>query len=234
MSANFANLAHHTSAATLLVLCLGITAQSASNSPSAYSANQVPGRVNLDFESPVPAKVEVDLSRGVLRDMSGIARAAVSGALNAIIEDNDTQRGESIPLTVEQLNAVREISDVAVEIVHEVRIRVYEMPDSAVEVPSAMFAYYQDKLSTADWENVVRVRDGDENVNISFLLDDGAIRGVFIIVAERDEAVIVNAACELSPGKVEQLTNRAASIGLQFGLGEAIEEVVREVQRELR
>ena len=63
------------------------------------------------------------------------------------------------------------------------------------------------------------------------LQDDGAIHGLFVIVSERDELVMVNVVCELTPEKVKQVTFHATQIGMTVGLEEVIERAIEQIAK---
>lgn len=206
----------------LLVATLALLA------PPVVNAGQVgePGRVEFDFPGGAPANVEIDLKNGMLSALTDIAVAAVDGAAEGIRESG---QGDAVRQSTEIMGALREVLGLTGEVVKEVRLRVYEgMEDSSTL--ASMQKYYQEKLDDGSWDNVVKVRDGDENVAVCVHREGSAIRGVFVMVGERDEMVLANVVCELTPDKIKQLTSKATKIGMRFGLGDAIEEMMREIQ----
>lgn len=195
--------------------------------PAAANAGQVgePGRVEFDFPGAAPANVEIDLKNGMLSALTDIAVAAVDGAAEGIRESG---QGDAVRESTEIMGAVREVLGVTSEVVREVRLRMYEgLEDSTSQ--ASMLKYYQEKLDGNNWDNVVRVREGDENVAVCVHREGSSIRGIFVMVAERNEMVLANVVCELNPEKIKQLTHKATKIGMRFGLGEAIEDVMREI-----
>ena len=183
------------------------------------------GRVDFDFDGAPAANVEVDLKNGTLASMSNIATAAVEGMIDGL---NESAESPAIRESTHLLNAVREIVGLTTEVVREVRVRVYEdLPDQ--QVHANMLAHYQEKLSNDDWDKVISVREHGEQVAVCVQQTDSAINGVFVMVAERDELVLANVVCELTPERVKELTSKATKVGMKFGLGDAIEQAMREI-----
>jgi hypothetical protein len=198
----------------------------AQSSPS--DQTKVIGRVEFDFEGAPAATVEVDLSHGMLADMAGIGQGAIGGVVEALIESGGSE--DSVQQSAEHLQAANQILSTLSGVVHEVRIRVYEnVPESAQPARASMISHYQQKLHGTDWDNVVRVREGDGNVVVCALRANGAIRGLFVMVSEHDELVMANVVCELTPDKVKQVTNQATRIGMKFGLGKVIQDAMQEI-----
>ncbi len=79
-----------------------------------------------------------------------------------------------------------------------------------------------------------RVRDADESVVVCVLQHASAIRGLFIMVSDRDDLVLVNVVCQLTPENVKQLTNQATKIGMKAGLEGLIEDAMKRIDRRPR
>ena len=206
---------------------LMLVAVLATLAPIAANAGQVgePGRVEFDFQNAAPANVEIDLKNGMLSALTDIAVAAVDGATEGLRESG---QGDAVRESTEIMGAVREVLGLTSEVVKEVRLRIYEdLEDASSQM--AMQKYYQEKLDGNNWDNVVRVREGDESVAVCVHREGSAIRGIFVMVAENDEMVLANVVCSVTPEKVKQLTHKATKIGMRFGLGDAIEQVMREI-----
>jgi hypothetical protein len=197
----------------------------ASHAQSTESANDVNvGRINFEVAGQPPATVEVDLSQEMFRDMFGLGEAAAAGVAETLFRSAEGDGGtQGVRLAAEQLEAARQILQLASEVVREVRIRVYEpWPKDAGE-PGALVGAYEKQLSDGNWETLVRVRKDRENVRISVLRGKGALRGVFITAAQGDQLVFANAVCDVSPENVKKLSSAATKIGLENGLKQAIE-----------
>jgi hypothetical protein len=213
------------------VILTTIAPLTASAEPSPSDQADVMGRVEFDFEGAPPATIEVDLSHGMLSDVAGIGQAAVGGVVEALIQSGGSE-DSSIQQSAEHLEAVNQILSTLSGVVHEVRVRVYE---NAVELAqperASMISHYQQKLNGTDWDNVVRVREGEGSVVVCTLRSGGAIRGLFVMVSEHDDLVIANVVCELTPDKVKQVTNQATRIGMKFGLKKVIQDAMRGVNQ---
>lgn len=188
-----------------------------------------PGRIDFDSANLPPATVEVDITQGMFGDLSGIGDAAIAGVADALSNSAKAgEGGEDVQLAAKKLAAARELVQLASKVVEEARVRVYE--GAGKESPDANVAKRFDaQLESGNWDKVVRVHDGDDHVQVALLRADGAIRGVFVIVADGDDLVLVNLVCDVSPERVKQLTSTATRIGLENGLGPMIEEHMREM-----
>jgi hypothetical protein len=112
-------------------------------------------------------------------------------------------------------------------------VRVYSDLPEGNDLTAHVTSKFDNQLREGNWDNVARVREDDDLVRVSVLRSDGAIRGVFVIVAERDEMVLANVVCDVSPENAKKLTSAAARIGLENGLGQVIEMKMREVKHRL-
>ena len=206
------------------VVALVLSVAAAHAQESTTKSGDPAGRINFgDLDLP-PATVEVDLSRQMFSDLFGLGDAAVAGVAETLLKSADGNKGaEGTRLAAEQLAAARQIMQLASEVVREVRVRVYEdLPEGAIE-PGKLMSHFDEQLSAGNWENVVRVRDDNDNVRVSLLRSDGAIRGAFIVVADGSDLVLANVVADVSPENVKKLTSAAARIGLENGLQQVIE-----------
>ena len=186
------------------------------------------GRVEFDFADAPPANVAVDLKDEMLLALTDIAKAAVEGVVEGLMESSEN---EAVQQSAHHLHAVREILGLATEAIQEVRVRVYEdLADD--DSQASMVKYYHQKVAQGKgWQNVVRVRDGDEDVAVCIQQDQSAIRGVFVIVSDGNDLVLANVVGELTPDRVKNLTNQAVKVGMQFGLEHVIEDAMRGMPR---
>jgi hypothetical protein len=192
------------------------------------------GRIDFDEAKLPPATVEIDLSEGMFGDLLGLGEAAVAGVVEQLQQAaGKTAGAEGTRLAAEQLAAAQQILELARGVVQEVRVRVYEDVPDDVSQPAQLMAQYDEQLQAGNWENVVRVRDGDDNVRVSLLRDDGAVRGAFIIVSDGSDLVLANVVGNVSPENVKKLTSAAAKIGLENGLQQALEVKMRQLHRRL-
>jgi hypothetical protein len=190
------------------------------------SGKNVVGRINFDDANLPPANVEIDLSQGMFADLFGIGDAAIEG-IAATLAESSKGSPEATRVAAEQLQAARQILDMASAVVHEIRVRGYE------ESPEGALPYFDSKLNDKDWETVVRARKGDENVRVALLRSDGAVRGVFVIAAKDKGLFIANAVCDISPENVKKLASAATRIGLENGLGQALEAKMQHMKHRL-
>jgi hypothetical protein len=190
--------------------------------------NDTTGRVDFDDADLPPANVEIDLSQGMFNDLFGIGDAAVAGIAEALSQSADGSQGtEATQLAAEQLEAARQIFQLAGEVVREVRVRGYE------KAPDGLASHFEGKLADGNWETLVRVHKNEENVRISLLRSEGAVRGVFVVAANAGGLFVANVVCDVSPDNVKKLTSAATKIGLENGLAQAIEAKMHKMQHQL-
>jgi Domain of unknown function (DUF4252) len=201
------------------VLLLGIVAAQAQSA----AADGPTGRIDFAAANLPPATVEVDLTQDVFGDLIGLGDAAVAGVAESLLQSagaNDNPDG--LNLAADQLEAGRQILQIASQVVHEARVRVYDnLADKSEDTP-AILSRFDGQLGADGWDTVVRVRDGDDSVRVSLVRSDGAVRGAFVVVADGNDVVLVNVVCDVSPENVKKLSAAATKIGLENGLGEVI------------
>ena len=180
-------------------------------------------------ELPTP-KVSINVSADLINDLFGVTNAALTGVAEAL---NEHQGGnEAVELTANQIAAAKRVIGLATDSINGVRVRVYEQLDPAVA--NHLLASHNSTLAAEGWEQVVEVNDKKERVRIALRNQEGAVRGVRVLVLGGSETVSLEADCDLSPERVQELTRTATQIGFELGLEEALEEVVREVHKEIR
>jgi hypothetical protein len=214
----------HTSAAAATVFAVVIAAAH----PARAAEESAAGRIDFSAADLPPAAVEVDLSRGMLRDMIGLGDAAVAGAAETLLQSADAgQGGESTRMAAEQLAALRKITQLAGEVVQEARIRAYRGLAEQDAKPDVIAAKFDDQLSEDNWDKVVRARENNQTVRVALLRNDGAVRGIFVIAGQGQELVLVNVVCDISPENIKNLTAAATKIGLENGLAQAIDAHIK-------
>lgn len=188
----------------------------------------VVGRVDFDDASLPPANVEIDLSTGMVSDLFGIGDAALEGIVDALSQNTAANKHpESTRMAAEQLQAARQILDLASDSIQEVRIRGYQ------EGSEGVVAYFDSRLKSDEWETLVRARQNDESVRVALARDKGTVQGVFVIASDGSELFVVNAVCDISPENVKKLTSAATRIGLENGLAQAINAQLQHMNHRL-
>lgn len=193
--------------------------------------------VALDYPDAPPATVELDLGEGMVGDVFGIGRAALTGVVRSLAEATASSAGhDNTHELIEHLGAVNEMTELLGGVVHVASIRVYEDLPEGPEQGAAMLAYYEKKLAEAQWDGVLRVREGNKQVRVSLHRADGAVRGVFLVACEGEKAVVASVACDLSPANIERLTALATKTGMQLGLEKGINKAMEKLkaQRDAR
>jgi hypothetical protein len=197
--------------------------------PAAAWAQAAGQAGHIDFSSVdlPPATVEVDLSQEIFGDLFGLGDAAIAGVIQSLTQASDAQGSEATQFAAGQLAAAREIIQLAKKVVREVHVRVYE--NLADEEHSAvdLAARFDKQLSSGQWDSIIKVRDGNDSAHVSFQRVEGSVLGVFVVVADGNDIVLVNVVCDVSPENVKQLTAAATKIGLENGLRKVIEHQLK-------
>ncbi|MCI0332096.1 MAG: DUF4252 domain-containing protein [Planctomycetes bacterium] len=207
--------------AVAVVMFCGIST-AYSQSPGA-TQNAPAGRLNFEAANLPEANVEVDLSQEMFQDLFGIGDAAIAGVAESLLKSPDDGQGaKATRLAAHQLEAARQIMQLAGNVVREVHVRVYEdLPD---EMGSAetLFKPFDEQLRAAKWETLARVRNNDDVARVAVIRDAGAVQGIFVVAADGNNIVLANVVCDISPDNVKKLTSAATKIGLENGLAQKI------------
>ena len=209
-----------------VVMSLGVATVHAQSAASSNTG--AVGRVAFDDADLPPATVEVDLSQGLLTDVFGIGDAAVAGVTEAVANYVATNKGsEGMRLTAEKLTAVHQIVQTLGQVVREVHVRAYQgLPDQS-GLTEKLLSHYDQQIRTGNWEHVVRAQEREKAVRVAVARGEGAIRGLFVIVADGHDVVLTNFVCDISPENAKKLTAIAAKTGLEAGLGPMLDAKMR-------
>ena len=190
--------------------------------------------ITLDYPSAPPAVVEVDLSLGLFSDLFGITDSALQGVVEAAMRfgnQSGEQEAQAVEFTAKQLQVIQKVLNIAKQSINGLELRVYDDFESGA---SQMQSYYSKKLNDAGWDSALRVRDGNQQVQVSLRRDSGAIKGAFLIASEgKGELVIALLDCNLSPENAKQLTDAITSAALDLGLAKQLQQGLAEMKREI-
>lgn len=215
------------SGAVLALMFFSTAAAQAQTQPVA----DVPGRIDFEAANLPPATVEVELGQSMISDLLGIGDAAVAGVTESLLQAADANsQAEGTRMAAEKLEAARQVMQLASQLVHEVRVRVYEGAPSDSFAAEKLSTLFDAQLKEGNWEKVVRVRDGDDSVQVSLVRSEGALRGALVVVGDGNDVVLANVVCDISPENVKKLTTAATKIGLENGLQQVIEQKVRHLR----
>ncbi len=220
-------------AVTLLILAF-VALPARAQSDDHRVADRV-GRVEFDFANAPAASVEVDLDEGMLPAITGLGKAAIQGVVEALVESGQGRGDSAAEQSAEHLQAVHDIFETTSNVIREIRVRVYEdLSEKTQYSRASMIEHYQKKLAGTNWDSVARIHEGDSVVVVCVSRSGGAIHGFFVIVSERDDLVMANIVCELTPEKVKQATSQATKIGMKAGLEDLIERAIARVDNRRR
>jgi hypothetical protein len=204
-----------------LTICLAAIVHSPVNAAD-EKANV--GRLDFKAANLPEANVEVDLSQEMFRDLFGIGDAAIAGVAETLMKQAGSgESAKTTKLAAEQLEAARQIVQLAGNVVREIRVRVYQELPENMDSAAQLFKPFDEQLQSGNWESLARVRDDESVVRISAIRGDGTLKGIFIQAADDENVVIANIVCDVSPDNVKKLSSAATRIGLENGLAAAIE-----------
>ena len=186
------------------------------------------GRLDFEAAKLPEANVEVDLSQEMFKDLFGIGDAAIAGVAEALMKSSSSDEStKGTRLAAEQLETARQILQLAGNVVHEVRVRVYESLPEETAGPQKLFNAFDEQLSAGKWETLARVHNKKEMVRVSAIRGGGAVQGIFVVATDGNSVVVANIVCDVSPENVKKLTSAATKVGLENGLAQAIELKMR-------
>lgn len=215
-----------------VVVALVFVGVAAARAQSATPAETGPdGRIDFAAANLPPATVEVDLTQGMFGDLFGLGDAAIAGVTEALSQSQAAEGNpETAAMAAEKLAAAQQIIGLAKDVVHEVRVRVYEdFPEASVEAV-ANGTLFDEQLTNGNWDKAIRIKDNNDSVQVSFKRSEGAIRGVFVVVADGKDVVLANVVGDISPENVKKLTAAATKIGLENGLLQELESKLRHLR----
>ncbi len=200
----------------------------------AAEGESTPGRIDFNEANLPAATVEVNLSQGMFGDLVGLGEAAIAGVAETLRQSAGAGRGsEGTRIAAEQLAAAQQLVQLVQGVVHEVRVRVYEdFPKESVDADSLM-THFDNQLRSDKWENIVKVRDGKESVRVSLLRKNGAVLGAFVVASDGRSLVLANVVGDVSPANVKKLTSAAATIGLENGLQQVLDQKMQKLHHRL-
>lgn len=110
-------------------------------------------------------------------------------------------------------NLMRNTDDDAAEFISKLRrvtVNVYKTDAIDVSEIAESMTVIAAELDADGWERVIRVRDGEDHVDVYFKLSEDAeiIYGITIMVAEPGDTVLVNIAGEISIDDISALGHR--------------------------
>lgn len=87
-----------------------------------------------------------------------------------------------------------------------VRVHVYDTEGDTTAAATRM-ENVSDKLANLEWEQIVRVREPDDRVNIYVKHSDDRIHGLMIMAVNDEEAVFVNVLGDIDPAHINQVVS---------------------------
>jgi hypothetical protein len=201
-------------AAAMMIVVLAATCARAEEVKKTDAAPT--GKVEFDCPGLPEASMELNLSRGMFKDLAGIGDAAIVGVFKGLAKATETPPEEITECG--HMKAIHELLEMTGGLVQGVHVWVYE-DESKFPIKDAV-AHYGKKLKSQNWETVLKVRADDEFHMLTVLRSEGAIKGVFLLTHDDSTTVLANILCDISPDRIEKLTAAAAATGIQLDFDE--------------
>ena len=108
-----------------------------------------------------------------------------------------------IDLASKSVSNVAEATEL-VQMLDGIYVRTY---DGKTVDEQELVSYFRWKLKANEWETPVKIKAGDESIEISLLFDEDTVYGIFIIVVpeKSEEITFVNIVGKIGPERVEEL-----------------------------
>lgn len=175
-------------------------------------------------------KVSISVSSALIGSAFGMTDAALEGIVAALREHSTDS--EAVPLTADQLTAVKSVVGLTKDAVSGVRVRVYADVDAAGF--GALSAEHDARVgSEPGWEPLLDAEDGEKRVRIALRSEANAVRGARVLAVDGKETVVVEADCDVSPERAREIAHSVTKVALDLGLEAELEKAVREMREKV-
>jgi hypothetical protein len=185
----------------------------------------------IDFDHPGDESPSVDLSLPgeTVRDLAGLGDAALAGVAEALIRAGGaSDKAVEVKMAAEGLADIRKLVTTVQGALQQLHVQVYRNASSE-SFAQQVSGHYTQKLKGSSWDKLVVAHEGSESATVYVLRQSGAFRGVLVIATNGKELVLANAACDLSPERVQQVADQAVSLAVKFGGEEALGKIVEKL-----
>jgi tetratricopeptide (TPR) repeat protein len=158
-------------------------------------------------------QLKTALAEEEMSEVEGVVEIDLPGAAEAKVEVNITGKLFSVAAKAVRSEEEPDLSDFLAGL-KALHVRVYETK-SLVEQPGIvefckdMVKYYEQKLLKANWEVVARIKENGNMTGIYTLTQNDVVRGLFAVVSNEQEIVIVNLAGKIDLSKLSELNSIA-------------------------
>ena len=118
--------------------------------------------------------------------------------------------GKLISLVAKAAKQKPEVAEL-IEMLDGVYVRVYEGESVNLE---QMIGHYKSKLKKDDWEVIAKVKEKNETIEVRMLLNDEAVLGIFVMVAEPKETILVNIVGKIDPERIGEVLGSLGGLNL--------------------
>jgi tetratricopeptide (TPR) repeat protein len=158
-------------------------------------------------------QLKTALAEEEMSEVEGVVEIDLPGAAEAKVEVNITGKLFSVAAKAVENEKEPGLSNFLAGL-KALHVRVYETK-SLVEQPDIvafckdMVKYYEQKLLKANWEVVARIKENGNMTGIYTLTQNDVVRGLFAVVSNEQEIVIVNLAGKIDLSKLSELNSIA-------------------------
>lgn len=113
------------------------------------------------------------------------------------------------------------VAEEALRSIESVRIHVYDT-EGKIKPATERMDSARATLNSQEWEQIVRVREPDEQVEIFVKHDEGRIYGLTVMAVEEHEAVFINVLGDIDPAQLNAVVDNI-DIGVDLDMDLAME-----------
>jgi tetratricopeptide (TPR) repeat protein len=88
-------------------------------------------------------------------------------------------------------------------------VRVYEPENLGGKQPKDIVKFYEQKLLKAKWEVLARIKENGKTTGVYTLTQNDVVKGLFAVVSEEQETVVVNLVGKIDLSQLSKLNNIA-------------------------
>jgi len=150
----------------------------------------------------------VALAEEKLSEEEGVVEIDYPGAAEAKVEVNITGKLFSVAAKAVKSEEEPDLSNFLAGL-KALYVRVYGAESLGGKQPKDIAKFYEQKLLKAKWEVLARIRENGNMTGIYTLTQNDVVKGLFAVVSEEQETVVVNLAGKIDLSKLSELNSIA-------------------------
>ncbi len=181
------------------------------NERSDSPQTNVKGVIPFDFPNAPEPKIEVNLTGKLIALAAKAAKAQAAASTSGSSGSSGTAAKAAKAQVAEQGQELTELLEMVNEMVKGIYVRGYNSNAANLD---PMLRHYENKLKKDKWEVIAKVKEENETVQVSALLDQDIVRGLFVIVTNKDETFLVNIFGQIDFEKLGKLLGSLKGLNL--------------------